>query len=85
LQNPTFGTAKLKQNVTDNAAAKVNVQAAWISKHNCKTDLIDVLNFASAVNLPTTGLANKIYVTNDDKSIYMEWYNISAVGNYTRC
>jgi hypothetical protein len=28
LQNPTFRTAKLKQNVTDNAAAKVNVQAA---------------------------------------------------------
>jgi hypothetical protein len=27
LQNPTLGL-KLKQNVTDNAAAKVNVQAA---------------------------------------------------------
>jgi hypothetical protein len=42
----------------------------WIGKHNCKTDLIDVLNFASAVNLPTTKLANKIYVTNDDNKIY---------------
>jgi hypothetical protein len=30
-------------------------------------DLIDVLNFASAVNLPTTGLAGKIYVTDDIK------------------
>jgi hypothetical protein len=40
----------------------------WISKHNCKTDLIDVLNFASAVNL--LRLANKIYITNDDNKIY---------------
>jgi hypothetical protein len=35
-----------------------------------KADLIDVLNFASAVNLPTTGIAGKIYVTNDDNKIY---------------
>jgi hypothetical protein len=29
-----------------------------------------VLNFASAVNLPTTGVSGKIYVTNDDNKIY---------------
>jgi hypothetical protein len=50
-----------------------------------KVDLIDVLNFASAVNLPTTGLANKFILLMMIKNIYMEWYNISAVVNYTRC
>jgi hypothetical protein len=54
-----------------------------------KTDLIDVLNFASA-NLPTTGLAGKIYVTNDDNKIY-RWngtiYQPLAVtdGKQNRC
>jgi hypothetical protein len=39
----------------NNAAAKKLMFKQQMDQHNCKTDLIDVLNFAS-VNLPTTGL-----------------------------
>jgi hypothetical protein len=60
----------------------------WIGKHNCKTDLIDVLNFASAVNLPTTGFSKirfilltmiKVYTWNG--TIYQPLATIQDVEN----
>jgi hypothetical protein len=47
-------------------------------KHNCKTDLIDVLNFASAVNLPTTGIAGKYILLLILIKIYRCWHDIST-------
>jgi hypothetical protein len=56
---------------TENTATKVVVQSANnVLNTISKSDLVDVLSFASAVNLPVTGLSGKIYITNDDNKIY---------------
>jgi hypothetical protein len=61
----------ITNNINSPSAPFVNVQESNGEVNKiAKADLIDVLNFASAVNLPTTGVSGKIYVTNDDNKIY---------------
>ena len=58
-------------NVTDNTATKVNVQDAnGVVNTIAKADLIEVIEYASAINLPVTGVAGKIYVTIDSGRLY---------------
>ncbi len=62
---------KITANITDNTASKVNVQdATGLINTIPKLDLIDVLEYASAINLPITGVSSKIYVTIDNKKLY---------------
>ena len=58
-------------NVTDNTATKVNVQDGnGVINTIAKSDLIEVLEYASAINLPVTGLSGKVYVTIDSGRLY---------------
>jgi hypothetical protein len=71
-QNPTFGTVKFKQNITDNVATKVNVQAVDGTVNTiAKNDLIDAIfvNTASDFN-SLIGNTSKIYVTRNNNLIY---------------
>jgi len=62
---------KITANITDNTASKVNVQdATGLINTIPKLDLIDVFEYASAINLPITGVSSKIYVTIDNKKLY---------------
>jgi hypothetical protein len=71
LQNPTYGTVKLKQNTTDSAAEKLSVQSADGSLNTiAKTDLINVVERDSYSLLPTTGAIEKLYVTKDTNKLY---------------
>jgi len=56
---------------TENTATKVFVHSANnVLNTIAKSDLIDVLEFASAINLPVTGVSGKIYVTIDNGKLY---------------
>jgi len=62
---------KITGNSTSLSASKVNVQESDGQVNTIsKSDLIDVLEYASAINLPTTGVSGKIYVTIDNKKMY---------------
>lgn len=62
---------KIVGNTTSTTAAKVNVQEAdGIINTIAKSDLIEVLEFDSAVSMPITGVSGKIYVTKDNNKIY---------------
>ena len=71
-QNATpFTKIRITGNSTSSTATKVNVQEANGEINSiAKADLIDYLEFNSAINLPTTGLSNKIYCTRDDNKLY---------------
>lgn len=75
--NPTkFGKISLNTNITDITAVKVNVQSSDNTINTIpKSDLIEVLEYASAINLPVTGVSGKIYVTIDSKLMY-RWNGI---------
>lgn len=62
---------KITNNAISTTAPFVPVQETdgFINKIN-KSDLIEVLEYASAVNLPVTGVAGKIYVTLDNNRLY---------------
>lgn len=62
---------KITNNVVSPTAPFVGVQEndGFVNKIN-KSDLIEVLEYASAVNLPVTGVAGKIYVTLDNNRLY---------------
>jgi hypothetical protein len=51
-------------------------------KHNLQKRFSKCRAFASAVNLPVTGLSGKIYITNDDNKITDGMYNIPTFVNY---
>lgn len=71
LQNPTYGTVKLKQNTTDLTAEKVSVQSVDGSLNTiAKTDLINVVERDSYSLLPTSGAIEKLYVTKDTNKLY---------------
>ena len=71
LQNPTFGTVKLKNNVTDNSATKVNVQSTDGTINTIsKSDLVNVVEVNDVPSLPITGVAGKIYVVSNVNKIY---------------
>jgi hypothetical protein len=66
-----FENIKITENVTENTATKVVVQSANnVLNTISKSDLVNVEAYASAVNLPVTGIAGKIYITNDDNRLY---------------
>ena len=62
---------KITNNAISTTAPFVAVQETdgFINKIN-KSDLIEVIEYASAVNLPVTGVAGKIYVTLDNNRLY---------------
>ena len=62
---------KITNNAISTTAPFVNVQETdgFVNKIN-KSDLIEVLEYASAINLPVTGVAGKIYVTLDNNRLY---------------
>lgn len=71
LQNPTYGTVKLKQNTTDLAAEKVSVQSVDGSLNTiAKTDLINVIERDSYSLLPSPGAINVLYVAKDTNKLY---------------
>lgn len=71
LTNPTFGTVKIKTNVTDNGATKVGVQSVDGSINTIpKSDLIEVIEISTASAMPVTGVSGKIYVTLDNNRLY---------------
>ena len=56
---------------TENTAIKVVVHSANnVLNTIAKVDLIEYLEFASAINLPVTGVAGKIYLTRDNNILY---------------
>ena len=58
-------------NQTSTTATKVNVQESnGVVNTIAKSDLIEVLEYASAINLPVTGVLGKIYVTIDNGRLY---------------
>jgi hypothetical protein len=62
---------QLPNNTNDPTATKVNVQSNdGDINFIAKSDLVDVLEYASAINLPVTGVAGKIYCTKDNNKIY---------------
>lgn len=62
---------KITGNTTSTTATKVNVQEIdGIVNTIAKSDLIEVLEYASAINLPVTGAIGKIYVTIDNNRLY---------------
>lgn len=71
-QNPTkFEKVRITSNATSTTATKVNVQEADGTVNTItKSDLIEYLEYASAVNLPVTGLEGKIYLTRDNNTLY---------------
>jgi len=70
-QNPTYGKLKLKNNQTSTTAEKVNVQENDGTINTIsKSDLVNYLEFASAVNLPVTGEQGKLYLTKDNNRLY---------------
>lgn len=71
-QNPTpFTKIKITGNTTSATATKVNVQETNGEINSiAKADLIEYLEYASAVNLPVTGVAGKLYITKDDNKLY---------------
>ena len=70
-QNPTYGNIKLKNNVTDNSATKVNVQSTDGTINTiAKNDLIDVVEVNDVPSLPLVGNAGKIYVVKNLNKIY---------------
>ena len=71
LQNPTYGNVKLKNNVTDNSATKVNVQSTDGTINTIsKSDLVNVVEVNDVPSLPITGVAGKIYVVSNVNKIY---------------
>ncbi|MDI6033977.1 hypothetical protein QLS91_12925, partial [Flavobacterium sp. LB2P84] len=66
---------KITANAVNTSAPFVNVQEndGYVNKIN-KSDLIEVLEYDSAVSMPVTGLEGKIYVTKDNNKIY-RWNN----------
>jgi len=70
-QNPTYGKLKLKTNTESTTATKVNVQEND-GTINTKplSELVNYLEFASAVNLPVTGEQGKLYLTKDNNRLY---------------
>ena len=71
LQNPTYGNVKLKNNVTDNSATKVNVQSTDGTINTIsKSDLVNVVEVNDVPSLPLTGVADKIYVVKNVNKIY---------------
>ena len=74
-------------NQTSTTATKVNVQESnGVVNTIAKADLIEVLEYASAINLPVTGVSGKIYVTIDSGRLY-RWngtvYNEISAGGVT--
>lgn len=72
LQNPTFGSVKVKQNVTSVTAPFVNVQETdgLVNKIN-KADLVDAIIVNTTAELTTSiGNINKLYATRDNTTIY---------------
>lgn len=71
-QNPTkFEKVRITSNTTSTTATKVNVQETDGTVNTiAKSDLIEYLEYASAVNLPVTGLEGKIYLTRDNNTLY---------------
>ena len=62
---------KITGNITDNVAAKVNVQATDGTVNTIsKTDLQDAFYFSTASALPVTGITDKLYITRDDNKLY---------------
>lgn len=58
-------------NIQSTTASKVNVQETDGTINTIlKSDLVDVLEYNSAINLPVTGVAGKLYVTIDNKKLY---------------
>ena len=62
---------KITNNAISTTAPFIATQETdgFVNKIN-KFDLIEVIEYASAVNLPVTGVAGKIYVTKDNGKIY---------------
>lgn len=62
---------KITGNATSTTAVKINVQEADGTVNTItKSDLIDVFYFASAMNLPFTGITDRLYVTRDNNILY---------------
>ena len=71
LQNPTYGNVKLKNNVTDNSATKVNVQSTDGTINTIsKSDLVNVVEVNDVPSLPLVGEVGKIYVVKNVNKIY---------------
>ena len=80
---------KITNNAISTTAPFIATQETdgFVNKIN-KFDLIEVIEYASAVNLPVTGVAGKIYVTKDNGKIY-RWNDtyyaeLSAQNNIVR-
>jgi lysophospholipase L1-like esterase len=66
-----FENIQMTNNATSTTAAKVVVQEAnGVLNTIAKSGLIEVLEFSSALALPTTGTIGKIYVTLDNGKLY---------------
>ena len=71
LQNPTFGTVKIKNNTTSTTATKVNVQENDGTINTIsKSDLVNVVEVNDVPSLPLIGEVGKIYVVKNLNKIY---------------
>lgn len=68
---PSYKNIKLTATAENPSATKIGtIEADKTFGYIQKSDLLDVIEVASAINLPSPGVAGKIYVTKDNNKIY---------------